>query len=138
MISKILWGFGAAFVAMELCEYVINNILMPSVAVTLVTVFRGDVRAEVFPIIAMFVSFLFSFVYSKGYEGGGLMEGLRYGLYLGLIIMIPTAYGQYALYPIPYTIALGWFFYGLAKFLIMGMVVGLVFGKKSPGDQKTG
>ena len=138
MAMKILWGFGIVFLVMELCEIIVNTLLMPSVSVTLISVMRSDVKTEFFPIIAMFVSFLFSFIYSKGYEHGGILEGLRYGLYMGLIMNIPLACGQYALYPIPSMIALEWFLYGMVKFLIMGAVVAAVFGKKQLVSPQTG
>lgn len=138
MVKKVLWGFGIVFLVMELCEITVNTVLMPSLPLTLISVMRSNVRTEFFPIIAMFVSFLFSFIYSKGYERGGILEGLRYGLYMGLIMNIPMACGQYALYPIPYTIALEWFLYGMVKFLIMGAFVGVIFGKKQPAASQTG
>jgi len=49
---------------------------------------------------------------------------------VGLFVSIPMAYGQYAVYPIPYGLALQWFLYALAEYILAGMVLGMVFGKR--------
>lgn len=79
----------------------------------------------------LFVSFFFVFIFSKGYENKGIIEGVRYGLYIGLMMSVPMAYDSYAVYPIPYSLALQWFLYGVVQYIILGVVAALLYKPKA-------
>jgi hypothetical protein len=87
-------------------------------------------KAWIYYVIMIIGSFFFSFIFSRGYEGKGIMEGVRYGLYIGIWMSIGTAYGTYAMIAIPYSLALQWFVYGVAEYVIYGVLLALVFRKK--------
>ena len=55
------------------------------------------------------------------------MEGVRYGLIIGLFFLIPSAFGQYATYPIPFSLAVQWFVYGLIEFIIFGIIAAVIY-----------
>jgi hypothetical protein len=88
-------------------------------------------KIGLFYVIYLFVAFFFTLIFSKGYEGKGIMEGLRYGFYVGMMMAVPMAYGMYGSMPIPYSLALQWFLYGLIEYLLCGMAVALVYGKQA-------
>jgi hypothetical protein len=85
----------------------------------------------VFYVVYLVVAFFFTLIFSKGYEGKGVMEGLRYGFYVGMMMAIPTAFGTYGAMPIPCSMALQWFIYGLIEYILCGMAVALVFGRQA-------
>jgi hypothetical protein len=68
-------------------------------------------------------------IFSKGYTGKGIGEGLRYGFWVGLLMATPMAYDSYASYPLPYSLALQWFIYGMIQYVILGAIVAMVYGK---------
>ena len=72
-------------------------------------------------------SFFFAFFFVKGYEGKGIMEGLRFGFYIGLFWSLVSAYQSYAFVPMPYSLALKWFIFGMIESLILGVVAALVY-----------
>ena len=72
-----------------------------------------------------------SLIFSKGFENKGIMEGVRYGLYVALMVSLPMAYVTYAVQPIPYTLALQWFLYGLVVNIICGVVLSFMFKPKA-------
>ncbi|MDI6779719.1 MAG: hypothetical protein QME25_05945 [Bacteroidota bacterium] len=80
-------------------------------------------------------SFFFTFIYTKGCEGKGIFEGIRYGLYIGLMMVIPMAYNQYAVYPIPYSIAWQWFVFGMVQYILLGITVSLIY-RGTPKETK--
>ena len=41
------------------------------------------------------------------------------------------AYGTYSMVAIPYSLALQWFLYGVVEYVIGGVILALVFGKKA-------
>jgi hypothetical protein len=79
------------------------------------------------PVTGAFFSFFFVFIFSKGYEGKGVAEGIRYGLYVALMVVLPNAYGSYAMMQIPYSLALQWFLYGSLEYVIAGAILSGVF-----------
>ena len=74
--------------------------------------------------------FFFTFISSKGFEGKGIAKGARYGLYIGIWMSIGMAYGTYAMIAIPYSMALQWFIYGIIDYVLYGIIVEFIFGKK--------
>ena len=91
---------------------------------------ESDGTMWIYFVTGLITSFFFTLIFSKGYEGKGIMEGVRYGLYVGLLMSTPMAYDSYASYPLPYSLALQWFLYGVAEYIILGIVVAMVFGSK--------
>jgi hypothetical protein len=60
----------------------------------------------------------------------GIME-VPFGLYIGIWMSMGMAYGTYGMVAIPYAMALKWFLFGIVQYIIMGIVVAAVYGKKS-------
>ena len=134
MNKKLILGFIAVYVAMNLTNMVIHmwllNGIYHSEAVARIMRPEADGMIWIYFVTTLFSSFFFTLIFSKGYEGKGISEGLRFGLYAGLMIAVPMAYDSYASYPLPYALALQWFCYGLAQYLLLGVVVAMVYGKK--------
>jgi hypothetical protein len=59
------------------------------------------------------------------------MEGLRYGFYVGMLMAVPMALGMYGSMPIPGSLTLQWFLYGLIEYVLCGIAVALVFGQQA-------
>lgn len=84
----------------------------------------------IYYVVYLISSFVITLIFSKGYEGKGIAEGMRYGLYIGLLLATPMAYASYAMYPMPYSLSLQWFIYGMIEYVIIGIVLSMVYGKK--------
>ncbi len=72
-------------------------------------------------------TFFFTFFFVKGYENKGIMEGVRFGVYMGLFYSLVIAYQNYAVLPIPYSLALQWFAYGFIQLIILGITAALIY-----------
>ncbi len=132
MNKKVWLGFIAVFVTFVILDFVINGLLMKTAWEATANLFRPDMMSKMylFYIINVIGSFFFSFIFSKGYEGKGVAEGIRYGFYIGVWMSTGMAYGTYAMVAIPYYMALQWFLYGVVEYMIAGVVLAMVFGKK--------
>jgi hypothetical protein len=130
MTRKVLLGALAAFVTIEVLDFLIHGVLLASTYESLSSLWRPDMSAKmwIIHVVALIGSFFFAFVFSKGYEKKGIGEGLRYGFYIGCWMGTGFAYGTYAMIAIPYSLALQWFLYSVVEYIIAGMVVALVFG----------
>lgn len=134
MNKKLVMGFLATYVVMNLLNMVIHMWLLKGAYMSeaMMNVMRpeSDGMMWVYFVTTLFIAFFFTLIYSKGHEGKGIAEGVRYGFYVGMMMAVPMAYDSYASYPIPYSVALQWFFYGLIQYVILGVVVSMVYGKK--------
>ena len=134
-MKKVLLGFVVVFVVLVLLDLLVHSVLLAGAYESMQNVWRPDMAQKmwILYIVKLFVAFFFSFIFSKGYENKGIMEGVRYGFYMGLLLAVPYAYGSYASFAIPYSVALQWFIYALIEYLIAGVALALVFrGPASP------
>jgi hypothetical protein len=132
MHKKFWIGFLVVFVAFFAMDWLVNGVLLKDEFAATAQLWRPveDMKMGVFCVVDLFVAFFFTLIFSKGYEGKGLPEGLRYGFFVGMLMAVPMAYGMYGAMPIPYSLALKWFLFGLTEYVILGAVVAAIFGKE--------
>ncbi|MBI1803763.1 MAG: hypothetical protein HY033_03005 [Ignavibacteriae bacterium] len=135
-MGKKLWiGFIAVYVVMCVTNMIIHmgllNTLYHTEAVARIMRPESDGTVWIYFVTSAIISFFFTLIFAKGREGKGIAEGVRYGLYVGLLMATPMAYNSYASYPIPYSLALQWFIYGMIQYIILGVVVAMVYGNSS-------
>jgi hypothetical protein len=136
-MNKKLWiGFIVIFIAMAVLNMIIHGFILSSTYQTdeVSKIMRPESEMNsmmwIYYVVYIIQAFFFAFIFSKGYEGKGIMEGVRYGLYMGLLMATPMAYASYAMYPMPYSLALQWFIYGMIQYIILGILIALVYEKK--------
>ncbi len=135
MNKKFWMSFVATYIVYEILEFVVHGVLLKSSytseAVMKIMRPEADVKMWLLYVVGLFFIFFFCWIFVKGNEGKGLMEGVRYGLYVGLMVSVPMAYATYATQPIPYSLALQWFIYGLIEIIIIGAVLAQIYGGKA-------
>lgn len=133
MKNKLLVGTIVVFIVMSLVDMFVNGVLLRSIYQETAKLWRpeGEMKMGLFFVVYAFISFFFTLIFSKGYEGKGVIEGVRYGFYVGMMMSVPMAYGTFAVMDIPYSLAMQWFIYGVIEYIILGVTVALVYGKKS-------
>jgi len=131
-MKKLLIGFVAVFITLEVLDAIIHGGILMSTYMAMQNVWRTDMLAKmwVLHVVKIITAFFFTVIFSKGYENKGIMEGVRYGFYMGAIIAAGFALGSYASFPIPHGLALEWFFLTLAEYIVAGVVVAQVYGRK--------
>ena len=137
-MKKLLIGFVAVFITLEVLDAVIHGVILMSTYMAMQNVWRTDMMAKmwVLHVVKLLTAFFFTVIFSKGYENKGIMEGVRYGFYMGAIIAAGFALGSYASFPIPHMLAIHWFLFTLAEYIIAGVVVALIYGRKeAPAPQ---
>ncbi len=136
-MSRKLWiGAAVVFVVFVVLNFLIHTVLLKAAYEEPNMPWRSpdDVMAWLIILVYFIFSFFFVFVFGKGYEGKGMMEGVRYGFYIGVMVFLPYAYVNYAVFPdIPYPVALQWFIYGVIEFVIAGAVLAAVMGSGGGG-----
>lgn len=131
MAKKFWIGFVVVFLIIAIWEAVVNMVLLSAAYQQTSNLWRpeGEMKIWLFYVCYLFVAFFMTLVFSKWYRGKGVMEGLQFGVYLGLMISVPMAYGMYGSMPIPYSMSVQWFVYGLIKHILGGVALSLIYGK---------
>ncbi len=134
MTRRIWIGFLVVFLATQIFEGLINFYVLDSIYSQWSHLWRpiAEVKFWMLPFTGMFFSFFFVYIFSKGYEGRGLAEGIRYGFYVSLMVVLPHAYGTYALMQIPYSVALQWLVYSSLEYILAGLLLAIVFKSDHP------
>jgi hypothetical protein len=132
MAKKVLLGFIVVFVLAFALDYVVNTYLMTAEYKATESLWRKpeEMKMGVIIISQLFFAFFFTLIFSKGWEGRGIIEGVRYGAYVAFMMLVPAAYMTYATMPVPYALSLKWFLFGLVQYIIYGIALSLIFGKK--------
>jgi hypothetical protein len=65
-------------------------------------------------------------IFTQFFAKKNLMKGLGYGLLFGIAVGVTKGHGSFAVMPIPYYLALGWFLGTVLKGVVGGAILGLV------------
>jgi len=81
-------------------------------------------------LVTAIIALLFVWSYSKFARYGNLKEGLTHGVFFGILAGTLVDLNQYVLYPIPASLALSWFGFGMIEFCIYGIIVSKFYQTK--------
>jgi len=129
--QKLLIAFIVVFVVLQVLSFVIHRIILDSDYKAITDVFRpqADMESKMWIswVTGLIFAFFFVYVFAKGYENKGIMEGIRYGLVIGCFMSIPSIYGQFMVYELPYSLILKWLFSDFITLVIIGIVAALIY-----------
>jgi hypothetical protein len=78
-------------------------------------------------LVTVILSMLFVWSYSQYAKRGNIQDGLTHGLFFGILAGVLVDLNQYVLYPIPASLAITWFIFGLIEFCIYGVIVSILY-----------
>jgi hypothetical protein len=122
----------AIFVVFQITGFIIHSVILMPTYAALASLWRPDMMSYMWIMYptGLVKSFMLVYIFTKGHEGKGIMEGLRFGLVIGLFMQVPVIWGQFMVYPVPFSLAIQWFIYGLVEFLIAGVVAAAIYRPK--------
>ena len=82
-------------------------------------------------LVTVILATLFVWSYTRFARRGDLRDGLMHGLFFGLLAGTLVDLNQYILYPIPASLAITWFTFGLIEFCIYGILVSKIYPIKN-------
>ena len=128
-IKRFILASIAVFVTFQVLDFVIHGLILMSTYQSLAHLWRPDMMSLmwIMYLSSFFMSFMFVYIFTKGYENRGIMEGLRFGVVIGLFMNVVGMFSQYAMYPIPFSLTIQWLLYGMAEFIIAGIVAAAVY-----------
>ncbi len=128
MAKRIVLAVVLVFVAWEILDYVIHQVILSSAYEQTANLWRSpeEMNMVLLIIVALIVSFFFVYLYARLVSPKTMTNAVLYGLLLGCAFGISMAYGTYAVMPIPYSMALVWFIGTLVEMVIGGVITGLI------------
>jgi len=131
-MKKVLIGAVVVFVVLEVLDFLIHGVILASSYSATPDIWRPDMMDVkwILHIVKIVIAFFFALIFSKGYEGKGVVEGIRYGLYVGIMMGVGMAYGTYTMIAISSALAFQWFLFSVFEYIIAGIGVAMVYGKR--------
>lgn len=120
----------AVFIVYQVLDFVTHDLLMGPAYDATSQLWRLEEEMMslmwVMWVVGLLWSFIFVYLFERMSEGQGIPEGVKYGFCIGLFTVTPMAYNTYVVMPVPYSMALSWFVYGMIKVMVCGAVLSLV------------
>ena len=119
------------FIMIQAIDWLVHGVLMAKWYQDIKGLWRPEMMDYMWVMVlgSLFYSFMFVFIFTKGYEERGVVEGARFGLFIGLLMYVSGIFGQYAMYPIPFGMAMIWLAYGTIEMVIAGMITAAIYRK---------
>ncbi len=129
--TRLIISALVVFIVFQIMEYLVNEVILKSTYMALASVWRPEAEFQskmwIMMLTGLVWSFLFAYFYAKACKGGGLMAGVRYGFLMGLFFVFPMSFNWYVILPIPYSLALKWFLFGMGEIIVAGIIVALLY-----------
>jgi hypothetical protein len=102
-------------------------------ALTAVARAEADRNLGLSLLITAGLAFLFVWHYARFAQRGDLSEGISHGLFFAVLVGIMVDLNQYVMYPIPASLVVKWFVFGLVEFCVYGILVSWLYPIKKSG-----
>jgi len=115
------------FALFLIMDYILHGILLGDLYAGTASLWRppSDQQqlAWIIATVDAAIALAFVWLYTKGVEAGKAWpgQGIRFGLAIGLIFSLPMGFSMYAMMPVPFSLALGWFMGALVEFVVAGV-----------------
>ncbi len=131
-IKRYVLASIAVFIAFQLMDFVIHGPILGSYYMKMTSLWRPEMMSLMWIMwcTGLVLSFLFVYIFHKGYEGKGILEGIRFGVIIGFLMNFVSAFNQFVIYPLPLDLTLLWFVFGMAEFIVAGIIVSLIYRQK--------
>ena len=129
-MKRLLLAIIAGFAVIFGTDFLIHGLwLMPDYDATK-SLWRPEGEMHTHFAWMLFAQFLcaatFVIIWAKGFAGRDLATGITFGLLMGLFQQI-WAIINYVVMPLPGSLAMKWFFSGLAQAVLLGIVTALIY-----------
>jgi hypothetical protein len=114
-----------------LWNFVVHGVILVIESESVKTLFRTDMNDKLWLSLLMTLLIIMVFVY--GYvrisTKGTVLEGAVYGFIFGVTAGLLVDVNQYVLYPLPASIVIKWFLFGVMEFTVYGILVSRIYKK---------
>jgi hypothetical protein len=123
-IRRFVLASLAIFVFALLWNGVVHLVVLRSADAILSTIGRPAAQRSLWLSLlsTLALAMLFVWSYARAARLGTMREGLTHGIFFGVLAGLLVDVNQYVLYPVPASLALSWFGFGMIEFCIYGVL----------------
>src|SRR4030067_2138742 len=112
-VKRFIIASVVVYIVVQVLDFIIHGLILADTYKTLANVWRPDMMSLIwiFYVAGLVFAVLFVYIFIKGYEGKGILEGVRFGIIIGLFMNVIGMFGQYVMYPIPFSLTIQWFIF---------------------------
>jgi hypothetical protein len=128
-LKRLVLASSVIFIFAILWNGVIHMVVLREADSILATIGRPetDRSLPLSLLVTLLLSVLFVWSYARFAKRGTIADGLNHGLFFGILAGVLVDLNQYVLYPIPASLALTWFLFGVLEFGIYGILASRLF-----------
>ncbi len=132
MTKKILLTIVLIFISWFVIDFFLHGLLLRSIYESTANLWRPENQLNIplIYIVTLVLILCFVFIYTLLINPKSLITGLKYGVILGIITGTASGFGTYLHMPVPLKLAIIWFFGGLVKAIVAGIILGVIIKPK--------
>lgn len=133
MAKKLILTIILIFISWLTLDFLLHSILLQSIYESTANLWRPDDQMNI-PLIYMVTLVLilcFVLIYALLINPKSILAGIKYGIILGIITGTASGFGTYLHMPVPLKLAIIWFFGGLVKAIVAGLILGIFIKPKN-------
>ena len=131
-IRKFVLSSIVIFILALLWNYILHGVILAIESEAVKSLFRTDMKDKIWLslIMALILIMVFVYGYTRISSKGTVLEGALYGFVFGITAGLLVDVNQYILYPLPASLVIKWFLFGVLEFTIYGVLVSRLYRKK--------
>jgi len=132
MTKKLVLTVVLIFISWFVIDFFFHGILLRPLYESTANLWRPDdqMNISLIYIVTFVLNLCFVFIYTLLINPKSILAGLKYGIILGVITGTASGFGTYLHMPVPLKLAIIWFFGGLIKAVVAGLILGIFIEPK--------
>ena len=130
-IKKFIISAIVIFIVALLWNFVVHGVILVIESESIKSLFRTDMKDKLWLslLMTLLIIIVFAFGYTRISSKGTVLEGAVYGFIFGVTAGLLVDVNQYVLYPLPASIVIKWFLFGVLEFTVYGILVSRIYKK---------
>ena len=134
MFKKYLIAVIVVYIAISIMDGLIHGVILSGLYMQSASIWRpqAEMMSRMWMIyLSSFLSTIaFVYIYYKLIGEKSPFRGVWYGLTYGFAVGIGMGYATYAMLPMPYGLAIGWFLGAIVEYGVAGWITGMIIKEK--------
>jgi len=132
MTKKLILTVVLIFISWFTLDFFLHGILLRPLYESTANLWRPNDQMNIplIYIVTLVLILCFVFIYTLLINPKSIQAGLKYGVVLGIITGTASGFGTYLHMPVPLKLAIIWFFGGLVKATVAGLILGVIIKPK--------
>ena len=129
-MKKSLIAVAAVFILWEVLDFILHQHILMSTYEATASLWRPmeEMMSKmwIMHLVVLVSATVFVYIYVRFFSEKNMGSALKYGVVYGIATGMSMGYGMYTVMPIPYALAMGWFWGAVVESALAGVVLGAI------------